>query len=85
MMAKSKAAKSELSFEQALSRLEEIVSVLESGEASLEEAIALFEEGSQLSKLCQDKLSATQEKIEKLVGAKSGAGEATKSNSELSD
>ena len=83
-MAKSKAAKSEPSFEQALSRLEEIVSSLESGEASLEEAVTLFEEGSQLSKLCQDKLSATQAKIEKLAGAKSGADKATKSNSELS-
>jgi exodeoxyribonuclease VII small subunit len=84
-MAKSKAVKSEFSFEQALSRLEEIVSSLESGEASLEEAIILFEEGSQLSKLCQDKLSATQAKIEKLVGAKAGPGEAIKSSSDLSD
>gem|GEM_PF-5159464 len=38
-MAKGKAAKGELTFEQALSRLEAIVSALEAGEASLEEAI----------------------------------------------
>jgi exodeoxyribonuclease VII small subunit len=84
-MAKSKAPKCELAFEQALSRLEEIVSALESGEASLEEAINLFEEGSQLSKLCQDKLSATQAKIAKLVGAKAGPGETIKTDSALSD
>jgi exodeoxyribonuclease VII small subunit len=84
-MAKSKAVKSEFRFEQALSRLEEIVSSLESGEASLEEAIILFEEGSQLSKLCQDKLSATQAKIEKLVGAKAGPGEMAKTDSSVSD
>jgi exodeoxyribonuclease VII small subunit len=84
-MAKSTAGKSELSFEQALSRLEEIVSSLESGEASLEEAITLFEEGSQLSKLCQDRLSATQAKIEKLVGKTTGPGEKANPGSALSD
>lgn len=81
-MAKGKTPKSELTFEQALSRLEEIVAALESGEASLEEAITLFEEGSQLSQLCQDRLSATQAKIEKLVGRKSRQGEALTPDSE---
>jgi exodeoxyribonuclease VII small subunit len=81
-MAKSKTPKSELTFEQALSRLEEIVAALESGEASLEEAITLFEEGSQLSQLCQDRLSATQAKIEKLVGRKSREGERLTPDSE---
>jgi len=80
-MAKGKAAKGELTFEQALSRLEAIVSALEAGEASLEEAIVLFEEGSQLSKFCQDKLTATQVKITKLVEAKAGTGKTAQPDS----
>ena len=72
-MPKDKAAKqSELTFEQALSRLEEIVSRLESGEEGLDEAIALFEEGTKLSRLCQEKLSQAQMKIEKLVESAGG-------------
>jgi exodeoxyribonuclease VII small subunit len=74
-MAKKKTDGIELTFEQALARLEEIVSALESGEEALEEAIALFEEGSRLSQFCQEKLAATQEKIEKLIGAKEQKGE----------
>ena len=42
----------ELSFEQAMKRLEEIVHLLENNEAPLEETISLFEEGLKLSKRC---------------------------------
>jgi exodeoxyribonuclease VII small subunit len=72
-MAKKKSLEtSELSFEQALTRLEEIVSRLEAGEEGLEEAITLFEEGSKLSQLCQERLSVARGKIEKLVEAAGG-------------
>jgi exodeoxyribonuclease VII small subunit len=72
-MAKEKTAKKdELTFEQALARLEEIVARLESGEEGLDEAIALFEEGTKLSRLCQEKLSQAQMKIEKLVESAGG-------------
>jgi len=67
MAKKSVPENEEPTFEQAIDRLEEIVSALEAGEKSLEEAIALFEEGARLSQLCQEKLSAAQGKIEKLV------------------
>ncbi len=73
------AGKSELTFEQALARLEEIVSRLEAGEEGLEEAIALFEEGRRLSDLCQERLATAQQQIEKLVekgGASAGSGQA---------
>ena len=44
-------AEKKLTFEQAMGRLEEIVSLLERGEAPLEEALSLFEEGTALLRL----------------------------------
>lgn len=43
------AAKKQMSFEQAMDRLEEIVKKLESGDGSLDQALTLFEEGSKLA------------------------------------
>jgi len=57
----------ELSFEDALKRLEEVVGQLESGRLSLEDSLARFEEGVRLSKLCQQKLKNVEMRIEKLV------------------
>jgi exodeoxyribonuclease VII small subunit len=53
-------------FEEARRELEQIVSKLESGQASLEEAVALWERGEQLYRTCVDKLDAAQGKIEEL-------------------
>lgn len=53
----------ELSFEEALHKLEEIVSQLEKEDVPLEKAIALYEEGMQLSKTCDAILSGAQEKM----------------------
>ena len=53
----------ELSFEAALSRLEEIVRRLESGSAPLDESLALFEEGVGLVKLCNDRLDSAEQKV----------------------
>lgn len=58
---------SNLSFEDALKRLENIVHRLESGEATLEESIALYEEGAQLRAQCEARLKSAQEKIDKIV------------------
>jgi exodeoxyribonuclease VII small subunit len=58
---------STLSFEDALKRLEDIVHRLESGEATLEESIALYEEGAQLRTQCEARLKSAQEKIDKIV------------------
>ncbi|MFQ5718468.1 MAG: exodeoxyribonuclease VII small subunit [Acidobacteriota bacterium] len=57
----------EPSFEAALSRLEEIVEHLESGETSLENALALFEEGVGLSRRCNARLTAVERRLEVLV------------------
>lgn len=51
-------------FEEALTRLEEIVRELEKGEIGIEEALKLFEEGTGLSKLCAKKLSNVEKRVE---------------------
>ena len=45
----------ELTFENAMKRLEEIVNALESGQVSLDDSLKLFEEGIKLSKTLEDK------------------------------
>ncbi|WP_040951337.1 exodeoxyribonuclease VII small subunit [Gorillibacterium massiliense] len=57
----------ELSFEQAMEKLELIVARLENGDVPLEKAIDLFQEGMQLSQLCGNKLEQVERKIEMLV------------------
>lgn len=53
-----------LSFEQALKELETIVGRLESGDAALAEAIALYERGDALRTVCAARLDAAQARIE---------------------
>jgi exodeoxyribonuclease VII small subunit len=62
-----------LSFEAALARLETIVSRLESGQAPLEESIALYEEGARLKAHCEARLKAAQLRVEKIVVGPDGA------------
>ncbi len=57
----------DMNFEQALKALEEIVHKLESGEAPLDEAIALYERGNQLRALCQQRLDAAKARIEAIT------------------
>jgi exodeoxyribonuclease VII small subunit len=57
----------DLSFEDALRRLEVIVHRLESGEASLEESITLYSEGDKLRSQCEQRLQAAQARIEKIA------------------
>ncbi|EKD57681.1 MAG: hypothetical protein ACD_57C00190G0003 [uncultured bacterium] len=62
----------DINFTKALSRLEEIVSKLESQELDLEESVQLLAEGLALHKKCQDKLGVAQDKIDKLLSVKGG-------------
>jgi exodeoxyribonuclease VII small subunit len=62
-----KTDKKELSFEEALEKLETIVGRLENGDVPLEQAIELFQEGMRLSHLCGQKLEQVERKIEMLV------------------
>ena len=57
----------DLSFEDALQRLEQIVQKLESGQAPLEESIRLYEEGARLKAHCEERLKAAQLRVEKIV------------------
>ena len=57
----------DMSFESALSRLENIVRMLESGNAALDESLSVFEEGIALVKMCNEKLEAAEQKIKILT------------------
>ncbi|MCX6828123.1 MAG: exodeoxyribonuclease VII small subunit [candidate division Zixibacteria bacterium] len=50
-------------FESALTRLEEITERLESGEAPLEESLALYSEGVEIAGFCTGKLAEAEKKI----------------------
>ncbi len=65
-------SKTELSFEQAMEQLEQIVSKLENGDVPLETAIELFQEGMELSRLCGGKLEQVEQKIEMLIETEQG-------------
>ena len=57
----------ELSFEESLEKLEEIVNKLENGDVPLDDAIDEFGNAMQLVKICEDKLSKAEESIAKIV------------------
>jgi len=59
--------KSELSFEEALRQLEDIVNKLEKEDVPLEKAIDYYQEGMKLSKLCDDILQNAQEKMTQIL------------------
>jgi len=63
----------DLPFEQALKKLEEIVEAMESEDLHLDSLLSKYEEGSRLTKICQDKLSEAELKIQQLD--KTPAGE----------
>ncbi|RXZ66229.1 exodeoxyribonuclease VII small subunit [Pelagerythrobacter rhizovicinus] len=62
----------EMSFEDALRALEEIVRKLEGGEVPLDDSITLYEHGEQLRRHCQARLDAAQARIEKIVTGPDG-------------
>ncbi|GIO23176.1 exodeoxyribonuclease 7 small subunit [Oceanobacillus sp. J11TS1] len=62
MMAEEKSYE-ELTFEQAMEKLEKIVTMLEEGDVPLEKAIEYYHDGMKLSKLCNEKLTNVQDKM----------------------
>jgi exodeoxyribonuclease VII small subunit len=56
----------DLPFEEALKKLEAIVEAMESEELPLEDLLAKYEQGTQLAKLCQEKLEAAELKVQQL-------------------
>ncbi|MCM2321181.1 MAG: exodeoxyribonuclease VII small subunit [Pseudomonas sp.] len=64
-MARKKAAPD---FEQSLTELQTLVERLESGELSLEDSLAAFEQGIRLTRECQGALSQAEQKVQILLG-----------------
>ena len=56
-----------MSFEQALEELENIVTLLERGDAPLDESIDICERGAKLKQYCEGKLKAAKLKVDKIV------------------
>lgn len=73
-MAKKKttAFPKDLSFEEALARLEEIVRELEEADLPLEKSLAVFEEGVRLSRFLHEKLNEAERKVEILMANEEG-------------
>ncbi|OJH45387.1 exodeoxyribonuclease VII small subunit [Paracoccus sp. SM22M-07] len=61
-----------LSFEEAMRELEATVGKLETGEATLEESIALYERGAALRAHCETHLREAEERVEKITLAANG-------------
>src|SRR3954467_5732438 len=63
---------SQLSFEAALARLEEIVRTLEKGEAPLDQSIELYQEGDRLKRHCEARLKGAQARTEQIAFGSDG-------------
>jgi exodeoxyribonuclease VII small subunit len=59
-------------FETSMTRLEEIVSLLERGDAPLEQAMTLFEEGAKLLRSCTKQLDEAEQKVTLLTAGEDG-------------
>lgn len=59
--------KKELTFEEAMEKLEAVVTKLETGDVPLEKAISYYQEGMELSKICSDKLNQVNEKMVQIM------------------
>ena len=60
-------------FEEQIARLEEIVSLLERGDAQLADSLALFEEGTKLITACAKQLDQAEQKVVRLMKGADGA------------
>jgi exodeoxyribonuclease VII small subunit len=61
-----KSEKTQQTFEEAMSRLEEIVGLLENGGADLEDTMKLYTEGAKLAEVCSRKLDKAEQVIIKM-------------------
>lgn len=65
-------AEKNLTFEESISKLEEIASQLDGGDVTLDESLALFEKGIKLSKNCQKMLDEAEKKVSILMTDENG-------------
>src|SRR5205085_1934573 len=80
MSSAPKKTEPQLNFEGAMDRLEEIVEQMESGKMMLEELIGRYEEGMKLVKICQERLTSAEHRIE--IITRNHAGKAVIKNFE---
>lgn len=69
------AAKKKQDFESSMARLEEIIGLLERGDAPLEQAMTLFEEGAKLLRECTRQLDRAEQKVTLLTAGEDGQPE----------
>ena len=69
---------SEMTFEQAMSELERIVTLLEKGDVPLEDSISLYEKGAELKKRCETKLKEAEQKVAAITLDEEGSVTGTK-------
>mgnify|MGYP005694872211 CR=1 FL=1 len=69
---------SEMTFEQAMSELETIVTQLEKGDVPLEDSISLYEKGAELKKRCETKLKEAEQKVAAITLDEEGSVTGTK-------
>lgn len=65
-------SKKNLTFEERMKRLEQIVSMLEQGDVPLEESLKLFQEGTDLVRKCQDILDNAKLQVKKITISEEG-------------
>ena len=70
---------SEMTFEQAMTELERIVTQLERGDVPLEDSISLYEKGAELKKRCETKLKEAEQKVAAITLDEDGSVTGTKS------
>ncbi len=59
--------KKELTLEQAMTRIEQILQILDNGQETLDESLALFEEGTKLVRFCNEKLQHAKIKVKEVM------------------
>ena len=72
----------EMTFEKAMTRLEQIVSLLENGSCTLDESLKLFEEGTKLTGYCSKALKTAEQKIVKLTAVEAATAAASENGEE---
>ena len=67
----------EMSFEEAMAELEQVVAKLESGQAPLDQSIDLYERGAKLKERCEGRLKDAELRVNKIIAGNDGAAKGT--------
>ena len=67
----------EMSFEEAMAELEQVVAKLESGQAPLDQSIDLYERGAKLKERCEGRLKDAELRVNKIIASSDGQAKGT--------